>query len=1004
MSDSLEGLNEAQKKAVSHASGPLLVVAGAGTGKTTVLARRYGWLMENLNIGTSNILSLTFTEKAAEEMEDRVLVLLPNGTYDFWISTFHGFCQRVLERHALDIGLPNRFRILNETDAWLLVKRHIHDFPLDHYRPLGNPLKFLSSLLSHFSRAKDEGVTPEAYLSFVSEANLDADVDPTSSLQVQTKYVADNDAVGDRKRLEELSNCFHLYRSLLRDEGCLDFGDLLVETLRLFRERPAILREYQEQFSAIMVDEFQDTNSAQYELLKLLAGRERNLTIVGDDDQAIYKFRGASLANILQFREDFPDAVTIALRDNYRSTQEILDASAGFIRKNDPNRLETQLKNLGLDKTLRAARPEGGKVRSIWYESLDDEAEAVASAIKRKRDDDSELSWNDFAILVRSNDSAIPFIQALERQHIPYSFLALRGLYAKSAIVDLIALMTLCVDTHDATIVWRALTAPCYGMLNSDINEFFQTAKRKSVMVWQTLSQAAILNKTCTQKGIEMAQNLVNAFNGMAEDAKRETPLVMLQIVLERTGFLKQILSRPEAEKVEALNHLQAFAKRIKRYEASNRVPSLKDFLEELNMEIESGDEGALDFDPDAGPEQVKVMTVHASKGLEFKHVFVVSLVDQRFPTRERGEQIPLPDGLVTQRMPQGDTHLEEERRLMYVAMTRAKDSLTLTGAANYGSTRKKKPSVFMQEIEIEIEEEKSQNDKNISNLLFQPHEDGFDNDEEPATQLVLKRRFSFTQLAAFRKCPLQYKFAHIYRIPILGSFHRSFGQAMHLTLHDVLERNMERSSAKQVSLFDVKDSETPAPESGFRVSIDEALAIYEERWHENDQWYPNRKMYEEYKSVGKSAIKKMHEQWSAQPPNIKALELSFDWKIGEHSIKGSVDRIDLRPDGTVHIYDYKTGEPRTSEELETSDKEQLHLYQLAMEDRGMPVGALYYVYARTGQEASVNLLQGEAKTKFLDSLKERMRDVLLSRYPAKPNAHLCRYCDFKNICEYRKL
>jgi DNA helicase-2/ATP-dependent DNA helicase PcrA len=309
---------------------------------------------------TDNLLALTFTEKSAAEMEDRVLQLLPNGTYDFWISTFHGFCQRILERYALEIGLPNHFTLITETDAWLLLKRRIHELPLDHYRPLGNPVKFLSALLHHLSRAKDEGVSPEQYLAYAEELVLDGDAE----------FVA-----GERARMKELAECYAVYRNMLREEGLLDFGDLIVETLRLLRECPHVLKELRQQFRYILIDEFQDTNWAQYELIKLLAGTDKNLTVVGDDDQAIYKFRGASLANILQFKEDFPEAVTVTLTDNYRSHQEILDAAYGFIVKNNPNRLEIRLAHEGLDKRLHAAKGEGGEVVVDWYARLEDEAE-----------------------------------------------------------------------------------------------------------------------------------------------------------------------------------------------------------------------------------------------------------------------------------------------------------------------------------------------------------------------------------------------------------------------------------------------------------------------------------------------------------------------------------------------------------------------------------------------------------------------------------------------------
>jgi DNA helicase-2/ATP-dependent DNA helicase PcrA len=342
MEQLLEGLNDAQRVAVEHDAGPLLIVAGAGTGKTTVLTRRYARLVGQPGSSVERVLALTFTEKAAGEMEDRVLGLLPAGAYDFWIATFHGFCQRLLEAHALDIGLPTHAKLLTGTEGWLLLRRHINELPLEYYKPLGNPTKFLRAIMSHISRAKDEGITPERYAAFAEEANLGEG----------------EEAETERQRLRELAAVYGLYQRLLREQGFLDFGDLILETLRLLRERPRILREYREQFTHIMVDEFQDTNWAQYELVKLLAGEQKNITVVGDDDQAIYKFRGASLANILQFRDDFPEAKTVALVENYRSKKEILTTAYTAIRKNDPNRLEVRL---GIDKELRAMAGEGGR-------------------------------------------------------------------------------------------------------------------------------------------------------------------------------------------------------------------------------------------------------------------------------------------------------------------------------------------------------------------------------------------------------------------------------------------------------------------------------------------------------------------------------------------------------------------------------------------------------------------------------------------------------------------
>lgn len=987
----LEGLNDAQKAAVTHGEGPLLIVAGAGTGKTTVLTRRYLHLMKERGLTSEHILALTFTEKAAQEMEDRVLHLLPNGTYDFWISTFHGFCQRVLEEKGLEIGLPHRFRLLTETDGWLLLKRRLDELPLDHYRPLGNPVKFLSALLRHISRAKDENVSPEQYVAFAQEAALDGDAETVT---------------GERARLKELGDMYFAYRKLLRDEGVLDFGDLIQETLRLLRERPAVLRELRARFPFILVDEFQDTNWAQYELVKLLAGDTRNLTVVGDDDQAIYKFRGASLANILQFRDDFPDSKTVYLTENYRSRQEILDLAHGFIQKNDPNRLEVKLKETGLSKKLASRTEVVDAVPPVsvqWYRSLEDEADGVVQRILDLKAQDAALSWNDVAILVRSNDGAQPFVRALEAHGVPFRFYALRGLYSKTLIVDLVAFLSLLDDTHEAANVWRALTLPVYGLSAQDCSALVFEAQRRGTGLWKTLREAAVC-RDCSDEGKRKARAFVGHVEALQETAHREPPLKLLQLLLDKTGLLSHVLQQPEADRLDQIDLLNAFADRVKRYEASTHGPTLKGFLTELTLEIESGEEGALHADPNEGPELVKVLTIHASKGLEFRHVFIVSMVDQRFPTRERKDPIPLPDGLVNERLPEGNAHLEEERRLLYVAMTRAKESLTFTGADQYGGARAKKPSAFLAEAGLEVGAETARTGSSL--LSLQPTvAQASEEDRDLLEPYRLKRKFSFTQLAAFRKCALQYKFAHVYRIPILGSYQKSFGQSVHLALQRILQLHKDRGAAQQGDLFGggaVVAQAAEATEAGFRVTKKEAEDMYREAWI--DEWYTDRAQHDEYFATGLAAVRALWEECAVHPPNVYALEQPFNWRIGEHSLGGKIDRMDVMPDGSVAIWDYKTGEPKGTDDLGAEDKEQLRIYQLAAEEKGVRVSKLGYVYVRDMSVAEVSLLEGDKKTAFREALLERMQSILMSKFEPSPSPFVCKYCDFRNICEFRKL
>src|SRR3990167_2743027 len=312
MENLLASLNQEQLAAVTHKEGPLMIIAGAGTGKTTVITHSIGWLIEQKLAKPEEILALTFTEKAAAEMEERVDRLLPYGYIDLQLSTFHAFCERLLREYGIEMGLSPDFVLLNELDSWLLMRKEFERFDLYYYRPLGNPTRYIKSFLQHFSRAKDELITPEMYLAYAKEqeANLDA----TNSTEERNSEVT---------RLLELAHAYHLYQQILLENDALDFGDLISYTILLLQKRPAILKKIQKRFRFILVDEFQDTNLAQYALVKYIAAPTNNITVVGDDDQSIYKFRGASLSNILQFESDYPESKRVILTQNYRSVQKI---------------------------------------------------------------------------------------------------------------------------------------------------------------------------------------------------------------------------------------------------------------------------------------------------------------------------------------------------------------------------------------------------------------------------------------------------------------------------------------------------------------------------------------------------------------------------------------------------------------------------------------------------------------------------------------------------------
>ncbi|MBM3304976.1 MAG: ATP-dependent helicase, partial [Candidatus Aminicenantes bacterium] len=402
-------MNPAQRRAVVHGKGPLLIVAGAGTGKTKVITHRIAHLIASKKARPDEILAVTFTEKAAHEMEARVDVLVPYTSSFAEISTFNSLGERILRGYALDLGYPPDFRLLDEVEQAVFFRENLFRLPLDYYRPLGQPVRHIQELLDAIRRLKQEDIRPDEYLRWAQDLTDSAS--------------GESDKETARKHTE-VARVYSAYQDLLKREGLIDFEDQVTLAVELFRTRPSVLEEFRARTRYVLVDEFQDTNYVQFELLKMLAAGHRNLTVVGDDDQSIFRFRGASLSNILDFQEVYPEAKRIVLTRNYRSTQPILDASYQLIRHNDPQRLEFKYR---IDKKLRSVSR--GSAKSIFmlpFDTLAHEADAVAGLALEKREGGAD--WSDLAVLVRRNADADPFLRAFNVKQVPYRFSGSRGL------------------------------------------------------------------------------------------------------------------------------------------------------------------------------------------------------------------------------------------------------------------------------------------------------------------------------------------------------------------------------------------------------------------------------------------------------------------------------------------------------------------------------------------------------------------------------------------------
>jgi DNA helicase-2/ATP-dependent DNA helicase PcrA len=979
LSKILKGLNPEQKKAVCHGPGPLMIVAGAGTGKTTVITRRIAWLVLSGLAKTDEILALTFTEKAAQEMEERADKLLPYGYVDLWISTFHSFCERILQEHALDIGLPLNFKLLNETQQCFLIQENFNQFNLDYYRPLGNPTRFIQSLVKHFSRAKDELISPEDYLEYVE--NLKTNEDMTMSGGQLTQEIS---------RLKELAEAYHVYQQLLLKNNALDFGDLINYTLRLFEKRPQILGKYKNQFKYILVDEFQDTNWAQYKLLQTLTKANDNLTVVLDDDQAIYLWRGASYNNALQFKKDYPKAKQIVLVSNYRSCQNILDLAYNFIQQNNPERLEAQEKEMV--KKLKAKNQGEGEIVHWRVKDQEEEARIVVEKIIDLKKRDQEASWNDFAVLVRANSQAEIFVQALNMANVPHQFLARSGLFSKSIILDILSYLKLLDNYHESPAIYRVLISPIFQnkIKGEDLANLTNFAYKKSWSLYEAMQKASIIPKLSSST-IGQLNIFLSLIQKHTELSKSENVSKVIYAFLEDSGYLKILAKqedRSEKKNREKVFWLNQFFKKVENFEAVNFDKSINNFNRMMDLMISTGDTGSMDSGLEEGPEAVKVSTVHSIKGLEFKYVFIVNLVDKRFPTIERHEAIELPKELIKEIIPQGDIHLQEERRLFYVALTRAKYGLYLTSAEDYGGKTVKKPSRFLYEISLINEKETEK--RNKKEILAKPL-DEFQK-EKPT---VLPARFSFSQLIAFDTCPLQYKFAFILNIPRKGRYVFSFGKSLHKTLYQFSQIWRENQKTKQKNLFDKKTGKEKI------LPFEYLLKIYEQCWI--DEWYQNKEHQEKYKEKGKQVLKMFYEDLFNTNPKIRYLEKEFNFKIGGYIIKGFIDRVDEN-NGGLEIIDYKTGQGG-SKNLDLEKKQQLYIYQLAAQKLptafNKPIQQLTFYYLETGEKVSF-LGKEEDLKKIEEKIIKTINKIKQGDFSPRPS-RLCRFCDFFPICQYRQ-
>jgi len=704
--------------------------------------------------------------------------------------------------------------------------------------------------------------------------------------------------------------------------------------------------------------------------------------------------------NILGFKKDYQNTQEIFLTQNYRSAQNILNLSYDFIQQNNPNRLEVKLsqgKN-NLSKKLKAQNNQLAEIEVLQAISEDAEVQEVIQKIHQVLKKEGELSWNDFAILVRSNAQAKPFALGLEEANIPYNFVAASGLYEKNIVLDIIAYLKLLDNYHESSAVWRILNLNCFQIDPQVAVQLSHLAGKKAVSLYEVIRnyQRYLKLSPPTIKILDKIINLVEKHSQLVSD---QSVWKIIWVFLVDSGYLKWIDSLPEARKQEIFSYLNQFYRKIQIFEKESETPRVKEFLEFFKLALESGERGKLANTVDEGPESVKVMTVHGSKGLEYKYVFIVGLVDKRFPSMERKEKIQIPDNLVKEEVLEGDVHLQEERRLFYVAMTRAKQGLYFTWALDYGGKQLKKPSIFLKELNlIQLEKGLTKEEKfNLDKLKSEIKEDTRKINKEDLKRL-LPNRFSFSQISAYNTCPRQYYYAHILKIPSLGKHFFSYGKSMHLALQKFFQLVKARQDSSQGDLFAPANKEKKSQsENKLPVSEKELLEIYEQVWI--DDWYQSSTDKKEYLEQGRKSLKEIYKDFKENPPQVKFLEKGFNVHFGDYSFKGNIDRVD-QVQGGVQLIDYKTGNPK--EKLSLADKEQLLIYQIAYEE----------VFQEKVENLRFHYLNNNTQVDFLGTDKEleKVREKLIQSikkiytcsFTASPAEYKCQYCDFKDICPFK--
>jgi DNA helicase-2/ATP-dependent DNA helicase PcrA len=974
LEDTPQKLNEAQRRAIHHGEGPLLVIAGAGTGKTRVITERIRHLLQSdASLSGENILGLTFTRKAAGEMKSRVVRTTGERGRDVTLTTFHSFCETLLKEQKIP------YTLLDEVDHWILLRRNMPRLHLERYRRLAEPGQFLGDFVKFFSRCQDELVSSEGYQRFADQ--LDA--------QLQSERVfLDEDTYKERAEnvalQQEIARAYKASEELLVAKKFLSFGALISSTVELLRKDEALRATLQRRYRHILVDEFQDTNIAQLELLHLLSAPPRNIVVVGDNDQAIYRFRGASFGSFKLFLERFADWKTrqdsspfrVTLTENYRSTPNILRVATQVISNNE---VSADFPN----KVLEPTRAEGERIRVVELASEDDEARWVTSDLERLHK--AGTPWRDFAVLYRKHETRDELVQELAQRRIPF-VIARLSILDHPLVRDVLAYLTMIAKPHDNVACARVLGSPAWRLEPADLVRLSErTRKKRGTSLYDALQSPQSELPFDPSPG--MLAELLEFLAAQRKNLRRSSAREILDELLEW-------LELPGLARPRDRRYVTQLVEFLKAWEPKSDTLGLTEFLEYLDYFDQAN--GAICLEEDAPYDAVQLMSVHGAKGLEFPHVFLLRVNGGSFPVWARKPLFEFPPELMKEDLPAGDFHIQEERRLFYVALTRAQRKLTVTTLPE----RRGKVSTFVEDMLRQPDIKKRDvwqiapkmhprednaapsNGDRVGASLFpslsqQPRIlsqiAGWAETFHPPSPEPLK--LSASAVDNYRKCPQQYLFSRVWSLKEGPRATLTFGSVMHTTIKRFVEQ-LRR---------------------GVTLPFEEVHQIFQTEW--TSAGFEDAYQEGEYKKDGIGQLRVFYDALVQHPPKILEQEKAFELPLENNVIlNGRIDQINSlgRKDIDVEIVDYKTGKPR--KDIEAKKDLQLSIYALAAKEilELNPVRLVFH-YLENNQ-IQVTTRDAKQLNEAQRIVQEAAADIRAGEFSPNPG-RACRGCAYKLIC-----